>query len=118
MGELSTLFLSVFHPCSQSAPDMPFVFVQLQHLAYFLVQLGILCFQPLCDIFMYGAFADAEMAGGSSYRRIMLNHICAEFGSPFVGVINIHKHLPPAKSYEEDAYIILPQDNIFSRQYM
>ena len=59
-------FALVFSPGGLTAPDMPLLFVGVQHLPYLQIKLAVALGQPLLQIFVDGGFGNAEMSGGTS----------------------------------------------------
>lgn len=66
----------LFFSC-QSAPDMAFGFVYVQHFSGLLGQSRIDLHEPVCNILVYGAFAHAKLSGRLSDRGIAVNDIIA-----------------------------------------
>ena len=71
---------------SQSAPDMSFRLVDIQHLPRLFRQRRIHLRQPLRHILMYRAFADAEGLGSLPHRGVVVDDIV---GYPYSSFFNI-----------------------------
>lgn len=69
---LQLMQVQIFCPGGHSAPDMAFLFILIQHLLDFCIQIVVDLIQSFGDVFVNGAFADSEIFGGASYRGLPL----------------------------------------------
>lgn len=53
---LNLLFSLVFFAGRDSTPDMPLLFVDIQHLAYLFIKVSVVLGQSLLQVFMYRGF--------------------------------------------------------------
>ena len=65
----------IFSFGGETATNMTFLFVLFQNLFYLCIQIRLDLFQPLADILMYGAFADAEFFRGLAHGGFAFNNI-------------------------------------------
>jgi len=80
---LHSAFLFVFSLGRQSAPDVPFLLVQVKNPADLHIQGIIVLLQPVGKILMYGGFGDTEVPGGCPDSGTGFNHVHSHFTSPF-----------------------------------
>ena len=76
--------LFVFSLGCHSAPDMPFLLVQVQNLPYLTVELCVVLLQPGGKVLMYRGFGNAEMPGRRADRGAGFDHVHSHFTGPFL----------------------------------
>ena len=76
----------IFHPCGDPAADVPLGLVLSQNGLHLAVQRGIAAFQTLGQVFMYGAFADAELFGGVAHGGAVFDDIDRQITGAFLDV--------------------------------
>ena len=59
-------FALVFSPGGLTAPDMPLLFVCVQHLPHLQIKSAVALWQPLLQVFVDGGLGNAKMPGGTS----------------------------------------------------
>ena len=64
----------IFFFCRQASPNVPFRFIDIQHLSGFGSQGRIDMEEAFCDVLMYRAFTNTKLFGGLAYRRVLLHN--------------------------------------------
>ena len=112
-----SVFMQIFFPCGQSAPDVTFGFVDIQHLSRLLGQGWIDLQKPLRYVFMYGAFTDPELFCRLPYRGIVIYNVFCDFHSSLLNIT--FQNFSPANTvftmYAGKYRLIL---YIFSKKYL
>ena len=81
------LFSLVFSPGGHAAPDMPLLFVDIQHLPHLPIKGAVVLGQPLGNVLMYRGFGNSEMLCGGTDCRAGFNHVHSQLaGSVFDGI--------------------------------
>ena len=65
----------VFFPCSQSAPDMPFGFVDVQHYSGLGGEGWVDVFQTIGDILMYRRLGNSKPSGCLAHGSVVVDNV-------------------------------------------
>lgn len=69
------MLVKIFFFCCQSASNMAFRFVDVQHFSCLLGQSGVNLHEPVGHVLMYCTFAHAKLSGRLSDCGIVVNNI-------------------------------------------
>ena len=83
----SLMYMSVFLPCGQPAPDMSLLLVHIQHLPGLRGQHRIQLAKPFCHIFMYRRFGNSKFFCCLSHCRIFFDNIIGYLYSSLLDII-------------------------------
>ena len=82
----ASVFVQIFFPGGQSAPDMPLGFVDIQHFSRLPGQGGIDLQETLCDVFMYRTLTDPKLFCRLPYCRIVVYNVFCDFHSSLLNI--------------------------------
>ncbi len=85
--------MQVFFPCGKTSSDMPFGFVDIQHLSCTLCQSGVDLRKSFCYVFMYRTLADPKLLCRLPYCGVIVNNIFGYLHSSFLN-ITFQKNIP------------------------
>ena len=86
------LFTAVLFPSGDAAADMALGLVLFKHGFDTEVQIPIHALQTLCDIFMYGAFADGKFLGCAAHRCVVFNHVFCQLAGSLLDICSQKHH--------------------------
>lgn len=86
--------MKVFFFGCHTAPNMAFCLIDLQHPPYGLRQFRIDLLHPVCDVFMYGGFADAKFLRRFPHSGIGVDHKLGHCHCTFFNIAFQTKALP------------------------
>lgn len=78
--------MQVFFPCGKTSSDMPFGFVDIQHLSCTLCQSGVDLRKSFCYVFMYRTLADPKLLCRLPYCGVIVNNIFGYLHSSFLNI--------------------------------
>jgi len=78
------LFTLVLSARCHTAPDVPLLFVPIQNDPNLIIEIPIVCWQPLGQVFMYRGFGDVKMTGCRPDGGSGLNDVHSEFACPLL----------------------------------
>ena len=91
-----------------ASPDVPLGLVHRQHVLHVPVEAAVQVFQPLGDILVHRALADAELLCRPAHGGLVFHNVLAELRCPVVDDAAFHK-APLASNvldmYESDAFV-------------
>ena len=76
----------VFFPCSQSAPDMPFGFVDVQHYSGLGGEGWVDVFQTIGDILMYRRLGNSKPSGCLAHGSVVVDNVIRNSNGPFFNI--------------------------------
>ena len=74
----------IFSLCCHSAPDMAFLFIDIQNLPHLQIQGVVVLLQPVGKILMYRGFGDAEVPGSRADSGTGFDHVHSQLAGPFL----------------------------------
>lgn len=86
--------MKVFFFGCHTAPNMAFCLIDLQHSPYGLRQFRVDLLHPVCDVFMYGGFADAKFLRRFPHRGVGVDHKLCYCHRAFFNIAFQTKALP------------------------
>ena len=93
-GDWSLHPMKVFFFRCHTAPNMAFCLIDLQHPPHRLCQFRVDLLHPVCDVFMYGGFADAKFLCCLPHGGIGVDHKLSHCHRPFFNIAFQTKALP------------------------
>lgn len=93
-GDWSLHPMKVFFFRCHTAPNMAFCLIGLQHPPHRLGQFRVDFLHPVCDVFMYGGFADAKFLRRFPHGGVGMNHELCHCHRPFFNIAFQTKALP------------------------